>query len=196
MTAFTEQAYPSATPKPTTARPTYVLTLQATPGRDDIEPFTRIAENCRTPATACACFPFASCHHRLGISAQQAADVVGPLTGNSGVPNNRRIVPQATRRTAGATDPARRVRAPGHPGRVHGVCIPSRQRWLALPRRGRDPQGHGRASRCPGHHRHQRRSVLRARAQGVRRPSDTRSTRCPCGARCGRCGGCGGLRPG
>ena len=36
MTAFTGQAYLSATPKPTAARPTYVLTLQAAPGRDDI----------------------------------------------------------------------------------------------------------------------------------------------------------------
>jgi hypothetical protein len=36
MTAFTGQAYLSATPKPTAARPTYVLTLQAAPGYDDI----------------------------------------------------------------------------------------------------------------------------------------------------------------
>jgi hypothetical protein len=36
MAVFTEQAYPSARPGPTAARPTYVLTLQAAPGYDDI----------------------------------------------------------------------------------------------------------------------------------------------------------------
>jgi hypothetical protein len=50
-------------------------------------------------------------------------------------------------------------------------------------------KGMGVRSRCPGHHRHQERPVLRARTQRARRPSDTRSTRCPCGARCGRRGG-------
>ena len=49
MTAFTEQAYPSATPKPTTARPTYVLTLQATPGRDDIRSLRALLKTAGRP---------------------------------------------------------------------------------------------------------------------------------------------------
>ena len=55
-------------------------------------------------------------------------------------------------------------------------------------------KGMGVKSRCPGHYRHQGRPVLRARAQGIRRPPDTRPARCPCGARCGRCDGWCGLR--
>ena len=36
MAVFTEQAYLSTMSGPPAARPTYVLTLQAAPGRDDI----------------------------------------------------------------------------------------------------------------------------------------------------------------
>jgi hypothetical protein len=36
MAVFTGQAYPSARPGPTATRPTYVMTLQAAPGHDDI----------------------------------------------------------------------------------------------------------------------------------------------------------------
>jgi hypothetical protein len=36
MAGVTKPAYSNTTPKPTTARPTYVLTLQAAPGYDDI----------------------------------------------------------------------------------------------------------------------------------------------------------------
>jgi hypothetical protein len=54
MAVFTGQAYLSAMPGPAAARPTYMLTLQAAPGRDGVRSL-RVAENGRAPLRpACA----------------------------------------------------------------------------------------------------------------------------------------------
>jgi hypothetical protein len=91
MAVFTEQAYPNAMAGPTAARPTYLLTLQAAPGHDDIRSLRALLKAAGA-ATACVCFPFASCHRRLGISARQAGNVAGPLTGNNGVSTHSEII--------------------------------------------------------------------------------------------------------